>query len=87
MSQGVAIIAAATALVTLLLAIFGASWLNQRNIENLLLQWGKRVDARFDQLDARLDTLLTEIKRPDQRIDSLTQRVDRIQNPSLPPRA
>ena len=85
MSQGVAIISAATALLAL--AIFGASWLNQRNIERLLEQMEKRFDARFD-------TVLSEIKRLDQRIDSLDQRVDRIERqleavfkPVLPPRA
>ncbi|MEN3335128.1 MAG: hypothetical protein V7641_4493 [Blastocatellia bacterium] len=87
MSQGVAIISAATALLALVLAIFGASWLNQHNIERLLEQMEKRFDARFD-------TVLSEIKRLDQRIDSLDQRVDRIERqleavfkPVLPPRA
>jgi Tfp pilus assembly protein PilN len=87
MSQSVAIISAATALLALVLAIFGASWLNQRNIERLLEQMEKRFDARFD-------TVLSEIKRLDQRIDSLDQRVDRIERqleavfkPVLPPRA
>ena len=91
MSQGVAIISAATALLALVLAIFGASWLNQRNIERLL--------------DARFDTVISEIKRLEQRIDaldqrlsqlidSLEQRVGRIERqlealfkPALPPRA
>jgi Tfp pilus assembly protein PilN len=87
MSPGVAIISAATALLALVLAIFGASWLNQRNIERLLEQMEKRFDARFD-------TVLSEIRRLDQRIDSLNQRVDRIERqleavfkPVLPPRA
>ena|SRR5437868_12873430 len=72
MSQSVAIISAATALFALVFAIFGASWLNQRNIEKLLEQMEKRFDARFE-------TVLTEIRRLDQRIDSLDQRVDRIE--------
>jgi uncharacterized membrane protein YfbV (UPF0208 family) len=80
MSQSVAIISAATALLALVLAIFGASWLNQRNIERLL--------------DARFETVLSEIRRLDQRINSLEQRLDRIERqleavfkPVLPPRA
>ena len=80
MSPGVAIISAATALLALVLAIFGASWLNQRNIERLL--------------DARFETVLSEIRRLDQRINSLEQRLDRIERqleavfkPVLPPRA
>lgn len=86
MSQDIVIISAATAILVLVLAIFGASWLNQRNIEKLLDQLEKRFDARFDNV-------LTEFKRLDQRIDSLEQRLDRIElqletvfKPVLPPR-
>ncbi len=46
------------ALVTLVLVIFGASWLNQRQTENILEQSEKRFDAKFD-------TVLSEIKRVD----------------------
>jgi hypothetical protein len=53
MSANLAIISATIAVVTLVLAIFGASWLNRRNIERLLEQLEKRFDARFD-------TVLTE---------------------------
>jgi hypothetical protein len=94
MSQEVAIISAATAILAIVIAIFGASWLNQRNIEKLLDQMEKRFDSRFDQMekrfdarfdqmekrfDARFDTVLAEIKRLDQRIDSLELRIDRIE--------
>ncbi len=72
MSPNVAILSAAVAVLTLVLAIFGASWLNQRNIEKLLEQMEKRFDARFD-------VLLSEIKRLDQRIDSVERRLDRIE--------
>jgi chaperonin cofactor prefoldin len=72
MSANVAIISATVAVVTLVLAIFGASWLNQHNIEKLLDQLEKRFDARFD-------TVLTEIKRLDQRIDSVERRLDRME--------
>ncbi|MFL6274897.1 MAG: hypothetical protein ACJ74G_06750 [Blastocatellia bacterium] len=68
MSQSVAIISATTALFALVFAIFGASWLNQHNIEKLLEQMEKRFDARFD-------TVLSEIRRLDQRIDALDQRL------------
>ena len=98
MSRAVAIISAATALAALVLAIFGASWLNQRNIGKLLEQMEKRFDARFDtvlseirRLDQRIDAL---DQRLSQRIDSLEQRVGRIERqlealfkPALPPRA
>ena len=72
MSPNVAIISATVAVLTLVLAIFGASWLNQRNTERLLEQLEKRFDARFD-------TVLAEIKRLNQRIDSVEHRLDRIE--------
>lgn len=57
------------ALVTLVLAIFGASWLNQRATERFLDQLEKRFDAKFD-------ALLSEIKRVDNRIDGMEKRLD-----------
>lgn len=72
MSPNVAIISAIIAVLTLVLSIFGASWLNQRNIEKLLEQLEKRFDARFD-------TVLTEIKRLDQRIDLVERRIDLVE--------
>ena len=98
MSQSAAIISATIAMFSLVLAIFGASWLNQRNIERLLEQMEKRFDSKFEQINvqmnARFDTVLSEIRRLDQRIDSLEQRIDRIERQlevlfkqALPPRA
>ncbi len=57
------------ALVTLVLVIFGASWLNQRQTEKILEQSEKRFDAKFD-------TVLSEIKRVDQRVDLVDKRLD-----------
>ena len=56
-------------LVALVLAIFGASWLSQRQTEKFLAQLEKRFDAKFD-------VLLSEIKRVDNRIDGLEKRLD-----------
>jgi uncharacterized protein YPO0396 len=68
------------ALLSLVLAIFGASWLNQRYIARLPEEFGKRIDARFDaiekQFNARFDALLAEIRHIDQRIDSIERRLD-----------
>ncbi|MCI0489132.1 MAG: hypothetical protein L0229_21275 [Blastocatellia bacterium] len=72
MSPNIAIISATIAVVTLVLAIFGASRLNQRNIEKLLEQLEKRFDARFD-------TVLAEIRRLDQRIDAVERPLDRME--------
>jgi len=101
MNPNVAIISAAVTVLALVLSIFGASWLNQRNTEKLIEQLERRFDARFEGLekrfDARFETLLTEfrseIKRLDQRLDSIEQRLDRMERqletifkPVLPPR-
>ena len=69
--------------VTLVLAIFGASWLNQRSTERffehnqrstekLLEQFEKRFDAKFE-------TVLTEIRRLDNRFDSIEKRLERVE--------
>lgn len=84
MSPSVAIISAFIALVTLVFAIFGASWLNQRATERLLEQSQRATASLLEQMekrfDARFDVLLTEfrseIKRLDQRLDSLVSRFD-----------
>jgi Tfp pilus assembly protein PilN len=78
MSESVAILSAAITVLALVMAIFGASWLNQRNIGLLLDQLEKRIDAKFAAFDARFETVLAEIKRVDQRIDSVEQRLQRI---------
>lgn len=84
-------ISAIIAVLTLVLSIFGASWLNQRNTAKLLEQLEKRFDARFDTL---LSEFRSEIKRLDQRLDSVEHRLDRIERqletifkPVLPPRS
>ncbi len=76
------------ALVTLVLAIFGASWLNQRQTEKFLEQLEKRFDAKFDALNNRIDNLE---KRLDQRLDTVDNRLARVERqleaifkPSLP---
>jgi uncharacterized protein YdcH (DUF465 family) len=69
MSPNVAIVSATAALLTLVLAIFAASWLNQRYIGKLLEEFGKRFDARFE-------AVLAEMRRLDQRIDSVEHRLD-----------
>jgi tetrahydromethanopterin S-methyltransferase subunit G len=94
MSPNVAIISATIAVVTLVFAIFGASWLNQRHIEKLLEQLEKRVDERFTTLEQRFEQRFVSLeKRFDQRFASVEQRLDRIERqlealfkPVLPPR-
>jgi|SRR6185503_7986521 len=64
MSPSIAILSAAVTVFALVLSIFGASWLNQRNTEKLIEQLGQRLDQRIDSLEKRLD----------QRLDSTDQR-------------
>ncbi len=89
MNPNIVIISATVAVVTLVLAIFAAFWLNQRNTEKLLEQMERRFDARFDALTAEFRS---EIKRVDQRFDSVEHRLKliedllaRIFKPILPP--
>ena len=76
MSQGIAILSAAITVFALVLSIFGASWLNQRNTERAVEELGKRFDARFDSVETRVEEVE---KRLDQRIDSVDVRLDRIE--------
>lgn len=72
MNIEVAIISGAIGIVSLILAIFGASWLNQRSNERLLEQLEKRFDAKFD-------VLLAEVKRLDQRFEAVETRLGKIE--------
>jgi tetrahydromethanopterin S-methyltransferase subunit G len=87
MSPNVAIISATIAIVTLVFASFGASWLNQRNLERLLDQLEKRFDERLASMEQRFDQRLASIeqrleqveRQVDQRLDSVDQRLGRIE--------
>ena len=80
MSPTATIITAVVTLAALVFAIFGASWLHQRNIERLLEQMERRFDDRFNQLEKRFDDRLNALeKRMDDRFISLEQRVERIE--------
>lgn len=79
MNTNIAILSATLTIVGLVLAIFGASWLNQRATEKLIERLDKQLDARFASIDARFQQVLTEIKRLDQRIDNVENRLGRIE--------
>ncbi|HWQ36920.1 MAG TPA: hypothetical protein VNQ79_29075 [Blastocatellia bacterium] len=76
MNTNVAILSAALTVIGLVLAIFSASWLNQRSMEKFIERLDRQMDARFASMDARFEAVLAEIKRLDQRIDGLEQRLD-----------
>ena len=79
MNTNIAILSATLTIAGLILAIFGASWLNQRATEKLIERLDKQLDARFASIDARFQQVLTEIKRVDQRIDNIESRIGRIE--------
>jgi Tfp pilus assembly protein PilN len=80
MSVGIAILSAAVTVFALVLSIFGASWLNQRNTERLLEQLAQRLDQRIDSLEKRFDQRIDSLeKRLDQRLDGVDQRLDRME--------
>jgi Flp pilus assembly protein TadB len=78
MNPNVAIVSAVTAVVALIIAIFGASWLNQRRTKRLIEQLEKRFDAK-------IEADLVEIRRIDERLGSFDRRLDRIGRASLRP--
>ncbi len=73
-------------LATLVFAIFGANWLNQRQTEKLLDELGRRFDAKFDGLRAELKAEIAgvraefraEIGTVRAEVGALAQKVDRI---------
>ncbi len=73
-------------LATLVFALFGANWLNQRQTEKLLDELGRRFDAKFDGLRAELKAeiggvraeLRAELGTVKAEINALAQKVDRI---------
>ena len=76
MTPGLAILSAAVTVFALVLSIFGASWLNQRNTEKIVEQLGQRLDQRINSVEHRLDRLEGSI---DQRFAEIGQRLDRIE--------
>lgn len=78
-------------LATLVFAIFGANWLNQRQTERLLEELGRRFDAKFDGLRAELKVEIgavkTELKteigavKTELKVElgALAQKVERIE--------
>ena len=75
-------------LITIVLAIFGVSWLNSRNTERIIESLKSVFRAEINRLDQRIDSLE---KRFDQRFSMVEQRLERIERqleaifkPSLP---
>src|SRR5205085_4743699 len=73
MSPGVAILSAAITVMALVLSIFGAAWLNQRNTEKLIEQLDKRFDQRFADLESRFDLRFSTLES---RIDGVERQME-----------
>jgi hypothetical protein len=101
MNPNIAVIFGAVAVGAIVLAIFGASWLNQRATEKLLEQMEKRFDAKLEavrnELLARIEAIQlefrAEIKLVNQRLGSVEATLARVERqleaifkPVLPPR-
>jgi len=63
-------------LIALVLAIFGALWLNQRSTERLIEQMEKRFDVKFETLSSKIESLE---KWLDNRLDNIERRLDRVE--------
>lgn len=64
------------ALITLVFAIFGASWLNQRATERMLESLKGELKAEIESLK---NEMRSELKRLDQRLDSIDGRLSRVE--------
>jgi Tfp pilus assembly protein PilN len=72
MNADLALISAVATVLAVILAIFGASWLNQRSTAALLEQLEKRFDANFSAVN--------------QRLDRIERQLEALFKPVLPPR-
>jgi septal ring factor EnvC (AmiA/AmiB activator) len=81
------IITVSIGFATLIFSIFGASWLNMRQLSLLMEQNEKReterytsLEQRISDLEKRIDERFTSLeKRIEDRFASLETRVDRIE--------
>jgi hypothetical protein len=62
MNADLALIFAVATVLAVILAIFGASWLNQRSTAALLEQLEKRFDANFSAVNQRLDRIVRQLE-------------------------
>ncbi|MCI0485270.1 MAG: hypothetical protein L0229_01465 [Blastocatellia bacterium] len=91
MTPTLTLISVGIALMTIILSIFGASWLNQRAIEKhtdllreMLAAQFKAIDARFDVVDARFAAVEARFAAVEARLDRIERQLDAVFKPSLP---
>ncbi|MCI0485269.1 MAG: hypothetical protein L0229_01460 [Blastocatellia bacterium] len=88
MTPTLTLISVGIALMTIILSIFGASWLNQRALEkhtDLLREMFaaefKAIDTRFAAIEARFEARFAAIEA---RLDRIERQLDAVFKPSLP---
>ena len=71
------------ALTMLVIAIFGSAWLNQRQTERIIesLKGELKADGKtiLSELESFKNELRAEIRRLDQRMDSIDARLSRVE--------
>lgn len=76
------------ALVVIVLAIFGANWLNQRSMAKQTEMLKMYIDARFDAMRAEFRAEIAPLRTEVAGLNNLIQRIDRqieaIFKPVLP---
>ena len=90
MTPTIALISVGIALLTIILSIFGASWLNQKALErhtDLLREMfaarfdaaEARSEARFAAIESRFDVIEARFAAIDARFAAVEARLDRIE--------
>lgn len=71
------------ALATFILAIFGASWLNQQAMNKRIDDLKMYLDAKFDASRAELGTVRAEVSNLSSRVERVERQLEAIFKPSI----
>lgn len=71
------------AIVSLVLSIFGSSWLNQRNSERLIDSLRNEIKAEFQLIRAEMKTIETKIDALEVRVSRIERQLEQIFKPML----
>jgi outer membrane murein-binding lipoprotein Lpp len=84
-------ITAIAAVASVILAIFGAGWLNQQGMNKRIDDLKSYLDARFQAVEAEfksvraeIATVRTEVVHGSQRLDRIERQLEAIFKPVLP---
>lgn len=71
------------AIASLVLSIFGSSWLNQRSNERLIETLRGEIKAEFQSVRAEMKTLETKIDGLDVRVSRIERQLEQLFKPML----